>query len=216
MDKTALYRYRFSESDLSARQRLWRVLIDGYVGQWIDESDTVLDLGAADCAFINNVQATRRIAVDTNPDVEHAAADGVDTIVGTLQEAGLDAECDVIMASNIFEHLPSVDALLDLLESCRDALRRGGRLIILQPNFRYAAKQFYDHLDHSLPLSHCSLYEALTLVGFEVEKVIPRFLPYSAKQQRFSPDWALRTYLRVPALWRVAGKQMFVVARRSA
>lgn len=214
MDERSLYRIRFGKTELATRQRLWRVLVDEWMSRWIDPAGTVLDLGASDCAFINNVTARRRIAVDINPDVEAAAGPGVEVVVGTLEDSGIEAECDVIMASNIFEHLPSIDVLLELLGTCHDALVPGGRLLILQPNFRYTTKQFYDYLDHSLPLTHKSLEEALAMVGLEVERSIRQFLPYSAKKRRITWNSALRAYLRIPVAWKIFGKQMFIVARR--
>ena len=215
MTGESLYKHRFDDDDRDVRQRLWRVLVDEWLSDWLDPNATVLDLGASDCAFINNVTAERRIAVDIDPGVADATNDGIEVIVGTLQSSGLAEECDVIMASNVFEHLPDVDTLLDLLGACHRALKPGGRLLILQPNFRYTIKQFYDYLDHHLPLTERSMAEALAVSGFAVERSIPRFLPYSVKNQRIDADWALRAYLRMPLLWRLFGRQMFIVARKS-
>lgn len=40
---------------------------------------------------------------------------------------------------------------------------------------------FWDYFDHHLPLTHLSLSEGLELAGFEVQRVVPRFLPYTVK-----------------------------------
>lgn len=213
MDHETLYSNRFSAAETAARERLWRVLVKDFLHQWIPDTGCVLDLGAGDCAFINAVKARRRIAVDVNPTVALRAANGVETLVGSLHKGQYSGVCDVVMASNVFEHLESVDELLRLLGACSDALGPGGRLIVLQPNFKYAHKEFYDYLDHSLPLTESSLSEALELTGFSVEVLEPRFLPYSAKKQRFNPSWALRLYLRLKPMWWLFGKQMLIVAR---
>jgi len=86
--------------------------------------------------------------------------------------------------------------------------------LVLQPNIRYAFKVYWDFFDHNLPLSHASMLEALALCGFETETVRPRFLPYSTKSAL--PSWPIlvRLYLRCPALHRLLGKQMFIVAVR--
>jgi hypothetical protein len=49
------------------------------------------------------------------------------------------------------------------------------------PNIRYAYREYWDYYDHYLPLSHLSLGEGLTQAGFAVERVSPRFLPYTMK-----------------------------------
>jgi SAM-dependent methyltransferase len=214
MDEEALYKHRFNDAERQRRLRLWPVLIDNWLARWIRTTDAVLDLGSSDAAFINSVHASRRVAVDINPALADVVEPPVEAFIGTLSEANLLEEVDVIMASNIFEHLPSVEALTEVLTACRRALVRGGTLLILQPNFRYTTKVFYDYLDHHLPLTHRSLEEALVLSGFEVIESIPRFLPYSVKNQRWAPNWALALYLKIPLLWRIVGKQMFLVARK--
>jgi len=212
LSNEALYANRFSDADSRARRDLWQVLVTDFLAQWIPIDGCVLDFGAADCAFINAVDAERRIAVDVNPDVRAKAEQGVEVVVGKLEPHRFKGEVDVMMASNVFEHLGSVDELLTVLSDCANALRPDGRLIVIQPNFKYAYREFYDYLDHSLPLTDGSLVEALQLTGFRTERVEARFLPYSAKKARFRAPWMLRLYLRLPVLWRVFGKQMLVVA----
>ena len=55
--------------------------------------------------------------------------------------------------------------------------------MILQPNIRYAYKEYWDFFDHHTPLSDRSLVEALQMVGFKIEKVLPKFLPYTTKSK---------------------------------
>jgi hypothetical protein len=83
---------------------------------------------------------------------------------------------------------------------------------VLQPNIRYAYREYWDFLDHQLALSHVSMAEALALSGFRVVEMVPRFLPFSTKSAL--PSWPslVRLYLRVPLAHRLLGKQMFVVA----
>jgi hypothetical protein len=80
----------------------------------------------------------------------------------------------------------------------------------------YAYREFYDYLDHRLPLTEASLVEALELAGFRIERVEARFLPYSVKKQRIRASWVLKLYLRLKPAWRVFGKQMLIVARTNA
>ena len=59
-----------------------------------------------------------------------------------------------------------------------------------------------------------AVVEHLYAAGFEVTAVIPRFLPYSFRGLLPSSPRLARVYLRVPALWRVFGKQFLVLGIR--
>src|SRR5262249_26573579 len=149
-------------------------------------TDTVIDLGAGFCEFINTIRCARKIAVDTNPAVrQHAAAD-VQIILGEMpavlgQLAA--ASASAVFCSNFFEHLRDKEGVLAvLLQICR-ILVPDGRLIVIQPNIRYAYKEYWDFFDHHVPLSHGSLSEALQLTGFDVDELRPRFLPYTTKSR---------------------------------
>lgn len=216
MDEGLLYTNRFTDADSSARRRLWQVLVSDFFDQWIPRDGCVLDLGAGDCAFINAVTSSRRIAIDVNPEISRSAAPGVEVVVGKLEPHRFRGECDLLMASNVFEHLGSTDELMMLLHDCANALYPSGRIIVMQPNFKYAYRDFYDYLDHRLPLTEASLVEALELAGFRIERVEARFLPYSVKKQRIRASWVLKLYLRLKPAWRVFGKQMLIVARTNA
>jgi SAM-dependent methyltransferase len=217
-DLTRLYNRRFSGDELADKQVLWTTLCREFLERYIRTDATVLDLGAGRCEFINAVRAKRRIAVDPNP----ATAGLADPEVEVLQRSStdidviLDGEIDVVFASNFLEHVANKDVLLATLHECYRIIRPGGRMIVLMPNVRYLAGRFWDYLDHHVPLTHVSLVEALELAGFEPEVVIPRFLPYTVKDSRLPVRAELiRLYLRTPILWRVFGRQMFVVARRT-
>ena len=216
-DLTRLYNRRFSGDELVDKQVLWTTLCRDFLEKYIATDATVLDLGAGRCEFINAVRAKRKIAVDPNPATRGLA----DTEVEVLQvsstdiDALFDNEIDVVFASNFLEHVADKEILMQTLHECHRILRPGGRMIVLMPNIRYLPGRFWDYLDHHVPLTHVSLVEALELAGFEPEVVIPRFLPYTVKDSRLPVKAELvRLYLRMPLVWRVFGKQMFVVARR--
>ena len=125
-----------------------------------------------------------------------------------------DGTVDVTFCSNLFEHLQSKEELLVVLSEIHRILRIGGRLLVLQPNIRYAYKEYWDYFDHYLPLSHLSLTEALQLSGFSVEETRPRFLPYTFKSRLPKSTGLLKLYLRLGPLQALAGKQMFLLASR--
>lgn len=210
-----LYDERFSARDIETKAVLWEVLCRRFLSRWVSPSDTVLDLAAGRCEFLNHIDAAHKIAVDLNPDVSRHAVDARVVVAPSTDLSAVGSETvDVVFTSNFFEHLPTKRALLDTLAESRRILRPGGRLIVLMPNIRYLAGRYWDYLDHHLPLTHVSLAEALELMGFEVERSIPRFLPYTVKDARLRVrPWMVRLYLRVPLAWRVAGRQMLVVAR---
>ena len=77
-----------------------------------------------------------------------------------------------------------------------------------------------DIMDADLPADYfdgvwvSNFLEHLHAAGFDVTTVIPRFLPYSFRGL-LPPSPALTSaYLRTPALWRLLGKQFFLIARK--
>jgi SAM-dependent methyltransferase len=211
-----LYQHRFSDDELVDKRVLWDTLCRHFFERHIPGGSTVLDLGAGNCEFINSVRASRKIAVDLNPETAlHADAD-----VEVLRSASTDlspvadGSVDVVFSSNFFEHLPDKDALLTTLGECHRVLRPSGRILVLMPNIRYLPGRYWDYLDHHLPLTHVSLVEAFELSGFDDEVVIPKFMPYTVKDSRLPVRAELiRLYLACKPLWWLLGRQMFVVGR---
>ena len=54
------------------------------------------------------------------------------------------------------------------------------------------------------------------MTGFEVERMIPRFLPYTTKSRLPQHPALVAAYLRLPIAWRVMGRQALMVARAPA
>jgi SAM-dependent methyltransferase len=211
-----LYADRFTSAELDGKRHLWEALCRGFLDRYIRPTDTVLDLGAGSCEFINACRAAEKIAVDLNPDTKHHAVDARVVLTPSDDLSPIaDATVDVVFTSNFFEHLPDKRTLIRTLDECSRVLKPGGRLLVLMPNLRYLAGRFWDYFDHHLPLTHLSLVEALQMTGYQVDRVIPRFLPYTVKDSPVQVrPFMIRSYLALPLLWPVLGRQMFVAARK--
>ena len=91
-------------------------------------------------------------------------------------------------------------------------LKPEGRFIILQPNFRFCMKEYFDFFDHRLIFTHLGMVEVLKISGFEMERTVPRFLPYTSKSRLPRAPWLVSAYLSVPLVWKFLGAQMLLVA----
>ena len=215
-----IYEKRFSEREDRARTATWKILCERFFPRFIKSTDDVVDLGAGDGNFILNIVANRKVAVDLSTHVEELRRHGIEVLVTPATQFAdkLVNPVDVVFMSNFLEHLPNKAILLQVLEECHRALKPTGRVIILQPNVRYAGAAYWDYIDHHIALTENSLAEALSITGFEVKNLIPRFLPYSAKSRigrlvgNDGLNLIIRLYLALPFLWRIFGQQTFVVA----
>jgi SAM-dependent methyltransferase len=194
------------------RNVLWRALWRHYFRRRIASSDCVLDLGSGYGEFINNVVAARRIAIDTWSQLPDNVAPGVEAHVGSARDLGwiADGAVDFAFASNLFEHL-SQEAFAATLAALRPKLSAKGSLTILQPNYRYAFREYFDDYTHIAVYSHVSLVDFLTAQGWEVLEVYPRFLPLTIKSRLPVSPLLIAAYLASPI--RPMGKQMLISAR---
>ncbi len=210
-----IYEKRFAGSE-EEREKVWRVLTRHFFQRWVGPSDVVLDVGAGYCEFINHIQAGTKYALDLNPATAVRAAANVRVLSQDIAAAwALPSDSvDVVFSSNLFEHLSAKAALQHCLgEICR-VLRSGGRLLAMGPNIRFCYDVYWDVFDHFLPLSDRSLAEALGIAGLQVERVVPRFLPFTMKGKTPPPAALIRLYLQLPVLWKLLGKQFLVIARK--
>jgi len=74
-----LYRLRF-EKDIKIRNEIWKVLCQDFFQKYIKTTDTICDLGAGFCEFINNIKAQNKIAIDVNPESRKYAASDVQVV----------------------------------------------------------------------------------------------------------------------------------------
>lgn len=215
MNYDRIYRYRFRDTDQRDRAAVWRE-IAAFVHRELGAPERVLDPAAGRGEFINAVPARERWAVDRVAHEHGTFAPSVRFLVADALAAELPTDhFDAVWVSNFLEHLPTQEAVAAFLERMHALLRPGGRIAVMGPNFRYCPKEYFDMADHTVVLTHRAVAEHLYGAGFEPERVVPRFLPYSFTGRLPASALLTRTYLHTPLAWRLLGKQFLVVGRRA-
>jgi SAM-dependent methyltransferase len=214
MNFERLYTYRFRDIDQGARLRVWEAIAP-HVHGLMGSPQTVLDPAAGRGEFIGSIAARERWAVDEVAYPEAEQTTGVKVVTASIMDAELPSEhFDGVFASNFLEHLHNQEAIAQFLERMRDSMRSGGRIAIMGPNYRYCAKEYWDCADHYVALTHMAIAEHLYAAGFEPERIIPRYLPYSFRGILPPSQRLTSAYLRTPFAWRLLGKQFLVIGRR--
>lgn len=212
-DQNAYFETRFPFDP--KRDLIWTPICQFLQKRYIPESSIVLDLGAGYCSFINHIKAKEKHAVDIFPKIaEFAGAKVITHIHSCMQMDFLqNNHFDVVFASNLLEHLTRSDSVATVMESAR-ILKRGGKLILLQPNFRTCPKTYFDDYTHLQIFTDRSLCDFLEANGFKIIESKPRFLPLTIKSTSDLPLPKLSTlvslYLRIP--FKPFAGQMLVVA----
>ena len=216
MIETELYRLRFTQAELISQRAFWRPICK-YLQRYVNPDGVTLDLGAGFCHFINEIQSKSKIAVDINaenldrfadPNVRRVTSSGSD--LSLLPQSSI----DTVFASNVYEHFTSREEVAASLREVYRVLRAGGRFVILQPNFAYCHREYFDFFDHRLIFTHRGMEEGLISAGFTIERAIGRFLPYSSKSRLPRAPWMVSLYLKLPLAWKILGGQMLLVARK--
>ena len=193
------------------RDAVWSAIISYLLRTGvIDAQWDVIDIGAGNCHLINNVPARRKFALDAWSELSHYAGKNVVPFVQACDERWPldDRSLDAAFASNVLEHLTR-EELDRVAAEIRRVLRPGGRLVIIQPNYRYAYREYFDDYTHIAVFSHVSLADYFTSQSFKPIRVVPRFLPYSMSTPTPKRRWLVDLYLRSSI--RPFAKQMLVV-----
>lgn len=211
-----LYEKRF-EGELKQKNKIWKILCSSFFQKYINEKDIVLDIGAGYCEFINNIKCAKKYAIDLNEDTVNFADPDVKVfnLPSTEISSIENLQVDIVFISNFLEHLKSKDDVLKTLSEVYKIMNVGGKVLILQPNIRYLYKTYWDFFDHNIPLSNNSLVEVLELAGFKTEQVLPKFLPYTTKSRIPNTIFLVKAYLKLPIIWKIMGKQMFIIAKKT-
>jgi len=194
------------------RARVWKAIVE-YIQEFISPSSRVADIGAGYCDFINQIDAATRYAVDTNPDVARLVAPGVEFVsAASIETIDLpEHSLDVAFISNVLEHL-SHERCAVLFDRLDKLLTANGRVIVIQPNYFYCYRRYWDDFTHVRAFSHVSLRDFLVSRSYRIVRMEKRFLPFSFESPLPKSYWMTKLYLA--SSWRPLAGQMMVVAQR--
>jgi ubiquinone/menaquinone biosynthesis C-methylase UbiE len=192
------------------RAAVWKH-VSAYLQRWIPTDAALLDLGAGWCDFANTITARRVVAMDLDMTVRGAAAEHVQAEVGDCTDLSRfeEGSFDVVFASNLLEHLERPATARLLAEAAR-VLRAGGKLILLQPNFRLNPGGYFDDYTHVAIYTDRSLADYLRSEGWRITQVLPRFLPLTMKSKSSALTFLVPWYLRSPV--KPLAGQMLLIA----
>ncbi|MEK7669401.1 MAG: methyltransferase domain-containing protein [Patescibacteria group bacterium] len=209
-DKYYESRFTFNPS----RSIVWKEIVK-FLKKYIPENGVIIDLGAGYCDFINNIKADKKYAVDISPELSKFA--NKDTIqinqpAWNLFEIKNDS-VDVMHASNLFEHFTD-EELGKVMKEINRVLKKDGKLILMQPNYRLSYKNYFDDPTHKKVFSDFALESFLLSYNFKILLKMSRFLPFSMRSNsslipNFLLPYVVRTYIYSP-FKPFAGQMLFV------
>lgn len=218
IDTKKLYDQRFTSFERIRKNELWKIICSDFLQQFIKKNDVVLDVGAGHCEFINNIKADKRIALDINNDLKKFATNEIKVKIAPvkrLRNIFLRESLDVVFMSNLLEHLDSKEDVFRLVNEAYFVLKKGGRLLIMQPDISLVGNDYWDFFDHKVPITYASLLEVIFANGFKFKYSRYPFLPYTTKT-KFLPLWPplLKIYLKIRPLHYIFGKQFFLCVEK--
>lgn len=210
-EKNNYYKTRFKfDKD---RTKVWRALCE-FIQKFAVPNPTVLELGAGYCDFINNFKAKAKYALDIDPTSKEYA----NPAVTFFQQKTIDPidlpsnSVDFVFASNLFEHLND-EALNATMQNLSKHLKVGGKIALMQPNYKYCSKDYFDDYTHVKVFSHVSLSDFLQAHGYKITKCIPRFVPFSMKSRLPKSYFLTKLFVNSPI--RPTAKQMLIIAEKT-
>jgi hypothetical protein len=214
MNYDKIYEFRFGGISKTARKSVWDVLAP-YLFERLGRPKRILDPAAGSCEFLNAVKTDEKWAIDRSKQTLLASDPSNKVIISDIQKAKLPREFfDGIFISNFLEHLSNPEEISSFLTQMHASLSVGGRILIMGPNFKYCAREYFDCADHTVILTEVSLSEQLFAAGFTLNAVVPRFLPYSFRGRLPKWKFMVKLYLALPWAWRFVGKQFLIVAEK--
>lgn len=205
------FKTRFREDDV--RLKSWKHLTR-YLQRYISEQETILELGAGYGYFINEIKAQSKFAIDLFEGLGEYCQPDVKYHIGNVTDlsAFKTSTVDIFFASNLLEHLDRNDLDKLMLEVSRVG-KPNCKFIVIQPNYRYCSKRYFDDYTHLTIFSDISIRDWMSSKGYNCIKSQPRFLPLTVKSRGRFLVGLLPLYLRSP-IKPIAG-QMFLIFSKS-
>ncbi len=156
-------------------------------------------MGAGYAEFSAALQASPKWALDLNPDLVARWPDGILPLIqSALEPLPLaSGAAGTIVASNLFEHFP-LEQGEQILTEAKRVLRSGGRLIVVQPNFRLEPRRYFDDYTHRTAYTDGGFRDLLRALGWKIVHAEPRFMPFTMKSRLPVAGWLVRLYLALP------------------
>lgn len=196
----------------------FRPIISKYIQNFIWDDKIILELACWYWDFINNIKAKSKNAIDIyensikylNKDVEFISGD---LSLAWREQSYNNKYFDVIFASNFLEHLD--DNWLDnVMMGINKIIKNDWLLIIVQPNYRYMYKDYFDDYTHKKVFTHVSLIDFLESNWFKVIHCEKKFLPWTLKKNKLPIRLStilLKIYFKLPfRIW----WQMFLISKK--
>lgn len=210
------YSNRFKGNEIKRKKFIWQMLCRYFFNDYINEKNTVMDIGAGYCEFINTIKCFKKIAVDINPETKKYANSDVEVVnlkSNYLRKRFLN-KVDLVFISNFLEHLNSKEEIILFIETAYKVLKTGGKIIVMQPNIELVKEKYWDFIDHKMPLTVPSVIEALEINNFKIKRSIKRFLPFTTKNNLPVYFWMIYLYLKLPQFLRIGAGQSLVIAQK--
>jgi SAM-dependent methyltransferase len=207
---TKYFKSRFTPDN--RRSKVW-IHLTRYLQKFISTGSVLLEVGPGYCDFINQVDAKKKLAFDIEPEVSSFANSDIEVFIGNaIMLHGIESGfIDVVFASNFLEHLTREESDI-FLKNTRRVLKDNGLMILMQPNYRYSSKVYFDDFTHKTIYSHISIRDYLSSMDFEVLKIEKKFMPFTLKSKASFLTFLVPLYLKFP--FKPFAKQMLVISKK--